>query len=55
MARSPQIPVYPGERLKKIIEELAVESSRSASGLLLVWIKDRPEVKAKLEEGESGA
>lgn len=54
MARSPQINVYPGEQLKKIIEELALESSRSESGLLMVWIKDRPEVKRKLEENGGG-
>lgn len=54
MARSPQIPVYPGERIKGIVEELAAADGRSASGLLLVWIKDRPEVKAKLGEDNDG-
>jgi len=55
MARSPQIPVYPGEQIKQIVEELADEDGRSASGLLLVWIKDRPEVQAKLAKLNGGA
>lgn len=54
MARSPQIPVYLGETVKKIVEELAAEDGRSASGLLLVWIKDRPEVQERLQGGTDG-
>ena len=54
VARSPQIPVYPGERIKKVVEEIAAADGRSASGLLLVWIKERPEVKKKLKGRKNG-
>lgn len=48
MSRSPQITVYPRAELKQTVEELAEEDGRSASALILKWIKERPEVQTRL-------
>ena len=51
MTKRPGITTYPSERIKEIVEELAAADDRSASSLLERWIKERPEVREKLENG----
>lgn len=54
MARSPQITVYPQDDVKAAVEEIASGDGRSASALVLKWIKERPEVQEKLNGGSDG-
>jgi hypothetical protein len=55
MARSPQITVYPGDELKQIVQELADADGRSDGGLVLLWIRERPEVQERLNGDGDGA
>lgn len=48
MSKRPQITTYPSPALKQAIEQIAADQGRSASNLLIVWAKERPEVQDRL-------
>jgi hypothetical protein len=52
-AKSIAVPAYLSPSMKQLVEELAEADGRSASSLLAKWIRERPEVQAKLNGGNA--